>query len=136
MKKRLFLAMLLVLAIPGHAFTKKPEGYLVKTTFQYKTKDKSVEKSGELILSREKKTWTTVANLQEGFMVLGRITETKVNTLGMEYIILDSNKSPNGVISTPKIISRLGEDSLIEVKNEKEVISLRMNATDVSNVKE
>ena len=62
-------------------------------------------------------------------MVLGRINEAKNNTLGMEYIALDSNKTPNGVISSPKIISKLGEDSLIEVKSEKDLISLKMIAT-------
>lgn len=121
--------MLFILAIPGIAASKKSEGYLVKTTFQYKSGNKLVENSGELILSKENKTWITIANSKEGFMVLGRIIEAKNNTLEMEYIVIDSNKTPNGVISTPKIISKLGEDSLIEVKSEKDIVSLKMIAT-------
>ncbi|PIU00027.1 MAG: hypothetical protein COT74_06655 [Bdellovibrionales bacterium CG10_big_fil_rev_8_21_14_0_10_45_34] len=126
------ILILATFAMPAFAVIEKSEGYLVKTNFKYRTGKKNVENAGELILSKDNKIWTTLVNAKEGFTVLGRITEVKNDTLYMEYIVVDANKTPNGVISTPQVVSKLGEAASIEVGNKNETISLELLATKTS----
>lgn len=136
MKQLILISIIVATVFPLVANSKNLEGYLVKTILQYKAGGKTVESSGELILARENKAWVTVTSSKEGFIVLGRIVEAKNKTLGMEYIVVNTNEMPNGVISTPKIISKIGQDSSIEVKTEKNAILLKMNAMKTTYVNE
>jgi hypothetical protein len=91
-------------------------GYLIKTNLTYKSiKGRPINSTKEFVLPSDNHKWLTLTEFNEGVVLLGRMIKADRKSIHMEYLLVDGNKKPNGVISTPSIISNLNETAEVSV---------------------
>jgi len=121
---------LLVSSITISSASTQDNGYLIETNLIYKSDTKTVAVSDELILPINSKKWVSLTTSKDGVSVLGKLVKSTPSTIHIEYIVIDSSKKPNNVISTPSIISKLGEKAEIKIEGPEAVkISLLAKPT-------
>jgi len=127
------IVLALLITVSAYASPEKRNGFLIKSDLNYSYGDKQVKKSQEFIMDDSLNSWTTLTDLKGGVLLLGKRVKADKETIHMEFIVVDTNKTPNGVLSTPSIIARLGEPAHITIEgnreNKKEKIAFTLTAT-------
>lgn len=117
------------------ASSSSKSGFLINTKLSFQSGERKVETTKEFILPEDSKAWVTLTDSNKGVVLLGRKGNSDKKSIQMEYILIDSERKPNGVISTPSIRALLGEEAKIAIgdndsKGESISISLMARATD------
>lgn len=84
-------------------------GTLLKTEFSVKTREKVSSSRSEIVLSSKNRDWVTIAQHKDGLMLLGRPVEITDQGIHIEFLVLDTRKKPNHILSNPSMIGRFGQ---------------------------
>lgn len=112
----------------------KESGYLFETQFEVKTGNKTVTSTSKIVVPKGSKHWTTLTEPKKGIALLGRIMTQTDKTIGMEYIVVDTTKK-NAVLSTPQIVTNLGQKAEISSFDGKERVKITLTATETEFTK-
>jgi hypothetical protein len=96
-------------------------GFSIESSLTYKSDNKTVTTSDELILPIDSRHWVSLISPKDGVSVLGKLVTSTPTTVHIEYIVLDNSKKPNNIISTPSIVSKLGEKAEIKIEGPESV---------------
>ena len=106
-------------------------GFRIQTEMEMKQDTKSVKANNEALIP-ERSSWVTLTGVNQGVQVLAKVGAATKETVRVDYIVLDTTASPNGVISTPSMIVRYGEPAHMEasrtIDGKVEKLSLSMTA--------
>jgi len=114
---RYLSSILFLLITPFASFAAETGGLLVKSELTYVSGKREVRKAQESILSDSMKSWTSLTDIKDGVLLLGRMVKTSDQLVEMEFIVVDTLATPNRVVATPSIISPMGQPSKISVES-------------------
>ncbi|MCM2323015.1 MAG: hypothetical protein NDJ90_07110 [Oligoflexia bacterium] len=134
--KEMMMILPLLMATMASAATTSESGFLVKTKLTYQTPKSLIESVGELILPNTNKGWTPLTYPKEGVVLLGRMVKFDSATIHLEYMLVDTRNAESSVVSTPSIITRLGEEAKVSVDTAGDKISISLLAKKTSFQKE
>lgn len=135
-----FLGMTLLLVVPsfGELYASSKDaplrpivsdtlesGVILKTSFEYKTKKRTVRSEKRVFLADRNSQWLNLTHPREGIVLLGRMLEHDAKKIKMEYLVIDTNKE-NAVLATPVIETPLGKKSIINLDSPREKITLSL----------
>lgn len=126
------LAFLLVISVfVSNGFAaEKLDGYLVDTTFQYKMGERSGRAQSKIIFAKDNTTWNNLVKPSKDVALLGRMVKGDKQQIHMEYIVVDTSRA-NAIVSTPAIITELGETAevMVGTSDAPEKIAIKLVAT-------
>ncbi len=128
MNKITVLFLVAFVSIASMATINASKGFKIETQFEYSNNDKSMTSKGEFILAENNKSWTTLTEPKNGVALLGRVAKSDKTGLRFEYIVVDTTKN-NAVISTPMIITKMGQKAEVTMSTETEKIVISLLAT-------
>jgi hypothetical protein len=112
-----YLILFSLCLLPISAFCSiSGDGYLINSKIEYFNGKKTIKVEKDLILPTSNKNWTTLTDMKDGLILLGRRVPAETKGFRFEYIVLDTNKSPNGVVSLPVIVSPTDEAKNVNIE--------------------
>jgi hypothetical protein len=101
-------------------------GLLVKTNLEFTTKGRALQTESQFTFSQESKSWVTLGEPKKGIVLLAKIGQVDGEQVQVNYIVVDTTKKPNGVISNPTLTARLGKEAMISLTTDAEEVSITM----------
>lgn len=133
-----FVGMTLLLVVPNFTglYAKSPststsinptleKGVILKTSFEYKTDERSVRTEKRVFLADRDTKWLNLTRPRDGIVLLGRMVGHDATNLEMEFLIINTNKD-DAVLATPIIKTPLGQKAMINMDRPSEKITLSL----------
>jgi hypothetical protein len=125
---RIYLIALTAVLAASNAFSveksaQKEQFYDVSCKLTYVIGKNPISLEKEFQISENATEWTTFLRDSHGVLLLGKFAQKPEHTVAVEFLLIDpSKKEP--VVTSPKLISKLGEKSEISVKTHPEPVSI------------
>jgi uncharacterized protein (DUF2225 family) len=135
MKKFIIALFFFIISSSIYAAT-VPQNVSLKINFNYH-KQQAAENANNyqiennLKLDTSNHRWNSVENSKKNksnIILLSRITDATTSNITLEFLVLDTTKSP-AVISQPKIIAVYGQKNEIVILNDKDILGLTVFPT-------
>lgn len=104
------------------------DSLVIKTELDYSSLGKKVRTERMVFVTEENKDWLNLTRPRDGVVVLGHLLERGTGKIKMEYIIVDTGREEDPVISPPPVESVVGQKTLINLDGAHEKISVTLSA--------
>ena len=113
------ILMALSVLFAGQSFAEK--GYRLKASFEVKIGDDLMKSEGDVVFGHHEDgsyMWTPVIDSQKGYMVMAKPSDIQGKELELEFLVVNTKKTPNVVVSSPKVLANFDEESTLSMSDE------------------
>jgi hypothetical protein len=119
-------------AFSSEKSAQKEQFYDVSCKLSYIVGKNQISLEKEFQVPENSTEWTTFLRDSRGVLLLGKFSQKPEHTVAVEFLLIDpSKKEP--VVTSPKLISKLGEKSEISVKTHPETVSIALKVDKAAN---